>query len=98
MNDHGSFQRLAAGTTILAVISYLISVLLLLAVMNFSFSAEALSGAMISLGSRGATLLRWGMFFDVFGSCFRLTRLALALLIWLRPKSPPHVSLYTLCG
>ncbi|SRR6266508_2261324 len=98
MNDHGSFQRLAAGTTILAVISYLISVLLLLAVMNFSFSAEAFSGAMISIGSRGATLLRWGMIFDVFGSYLLLTPLALHLWIWLRPKSPNHVTLYTLCG
>src|SRR6266508_1407659 len=88
MNDHGSFQRLAAGTTILAVISYLISVLLLLAVMNFSFSAEAFSGAMISIGSRGATLLRWGMIFDVFGSYLLLTPLALHLCIWLVGLGP----------
>jgi hypothetical protein len=98
MNDHRSFQRLTAGITILAMVSYLISVLLLLAVMNFSFSAEAFSGAMISLGSRGANLLRWGMIFDVFGSYLFLAPLALHLWAWLKPKSPNHVTLYTLCG
>jgi hypothetical protein len=98
MNDHPSFQRLAARITILAVISYLISVVLLLAVMNYSFSIEAFSGAMISAGSRGAGLLRWAMIFDVFGSYLLLTPLALHLWVWLRPKGPSHVTLYTLCG
>jgi len=98
MSDHASFQRLAAGITILAVVSYLVSVMLTLAVMNFSFSAEAFSGAMISLGSRGANLLRWGMIFDVFGSYLLLTPLALHLWAWLKPKGPNHVTLYTLCG
>jgi hypothetical protein len=98
MSDHASFQRLAAGITILAVVSYLVSVMLTLAVMNFSFSAEAFSGAMISTGSRGASVLRWGMIFDVFGSYLLLTPLTLHLWIWLRPKSPIHVTLYTLCG
>ena len=98
MSDHQSFQRLVAGTTILAVICYLSSVLLLLAVMNFSLSAEAFSGAMISTGSRGANLLRWGMIFDVFGSYLLLTPLALHLWNWLKPKNPNHVTLYTLCG
>jgi len=98
MSDHQLFQRLAARITILATVSYLISILLTLAVMNFSFSAEAFSGAMISTGSRGAILLRWGMIFDVFGSYLLLTPLALHLWAWLKPKSPNHVTLYTLCG
>jgi hypothetical protein len=98
MNEHPSFQRLAARITILAVISYLISVVLLLAVMNYNFSIEAFSGAMISAGPRGAGLLRWAMIFDVFGSYLLLTPLALHLWIWLRPKGPNHVTLYTLCG
>jgi hypothetical protein len=98
MNDHQSFQRLAAGTTILAVICYLSSVVLLLAVMNYSFSVEAFSGAMISIGSRSANLLRWGMVFDVFGSYLLLAPLALHLWVWLKPKSPNRVTLYTLCG
>ena len=98
MSDHRSFQRLAAGTTILAVICYLASVVLLLAVMNFSFSVEAFSGAMISTGSRGANLLRWAMIFDVFGSYVLLAPLALHLWSWLKPRSPNRVTLYTLCG
>jgi hypothetical protein len=98
MSDYQSFQRLAAGTTILAVICYLSSVVLLLAVMNYSFSVEAFSGAMISTGSRGASLLRWGMIFDVFGSYLLLTPLALHLWAWLKQKSPIHVTLYTSCG
>ena len=98
MNDSLSFQRLAARITILAVISYLLSIVLLLVVMNFRFSAEAFSGAMISLGPRGATLLRWAMIFDVFGSYLLLAPLALHLWAWLKPRSPNHVTLYTLCG
>jgi len=98
MSDHPAFQRLAAGITILAVISYLVSVVLTLAVMNFSFSLEAFSGAMISTGARGASLLRWAMIFDVFGSYLLLTPLALHLWAWLKPKSLHHVTLYTLCG
>ena len=98
MNDHQSFQRLAAVTTILAVICYLSSVALLLSVMNFSFSIKAFSGAMISLGSRGANLLRWAMIFDVFGSYLLLTPLAVHLWTWLKPRSPNRVTLYTLCG
>ena len=98
MNDHPSFQRLTAGITILAVICYLSSVLLLLAVMNYSFSAQAFSGAMISTGARGANLLRWGMILDVFGSYLLLAPLALHLWSWLKPRSSNHVTLYTLCG
>ena len=98
MSDQPSFQRLAAGVTILAAISYMLSVVLLLVVMNFSFSAEAFSGAMISQGSRGANLLRWAMIFDVFGSYLLLTPLALHLWAWLKPRRPSHVTLYTLCG
>ena len=98
MNDHQSFQRLTAGITILAVICYLSSVLLLLALMNYSFSAQAFSGAMISTGARGANLLRWGMIFDVFGSYLLLAPLALHLWSWLKPRSSNHVTLYTLCG
>jgi len=98
MNDHHSFQRLVAGITILAVVCYLISVVLLLAVMNYSFSVEAFSGGMISTGSRGANLLRWGMIFDVFGSYLLLAPLALHLWNWLKSKGSNHVTLYTLCG
>src|SRR5512132_2845848 len=98
MNDHQSFQRLTVGITILAAISYLVSVVLLLAVMNYSFSAEAFSGAMISTGSPGDNLLRWGMIFDVFGSYLLLAPLALHLWNWLKPRSPNHVNLYTFCG
>jgi hypothetical protein len=98
MNDHPSFQRLTAGTTIVAVICYLSSILPLLAMMNYSFSTEAFSGAMISTGSRGAKLLRWGMIFDVFGSYLLWAPLALHLWNWLKPRSPNRVTLYTLCG
>ena len=98
MSDYQSFQRLTAITTIVAVLCYLASVVLLLAVMNFSFSIEAFSGAMISTGSPGANLLRWGMIFDVFGSYLLLAPLALHLWSWLKPRSPNHVTLYTLCG
>ena len=98
MNDHHSFQRLVAGITILAVVCYLISVVLLLALMNYSFSVEAFSGGMISTGSRGANLLRWGMIFDVFGSYLLLAPLALHLWNWLKSKGSNHVTLYTLCG
>ena len=98
MNDDHSFQRLVAGITILAVVCYIISVVLLLAVMNYSFSVEAFSGGMISTGSRGANLLRWGMIFDVFGSYLLLAPLALHLWNWLKSKGSNHVTLYTLCG
>ena len=98
MNDHERFQQLASRTTILAVLCYLISVILLLAVMNYSLSLEAFSGAMISLGSRGASLLRWGMIFDVFGSYLLWGPLALYVWNWLKPRSSNLVTLYTLCG
>ena len=98
MNDHPSFQRLAAGITILAVISYIISVVLVLAVMNFGFNVDAFSGAMISMGSRGASLLRWAMIFDVFGSYLLWTPLALYFWSWLKLKGPNRVTLYTFCG
>lgn len=97
MSD-GSFQRLAAWTTILAVLCYLSSVILLLAVMNYSFSLEAFSGAMISSGARGANLLRWGMIFDVLGSYLLWAPLAVHLWSWLKPRGPNLVTLSTLCG
>jgi hypothetical protein len=96
MSDHQSFQRLAAVTTIVGVLCYFISVLLLGLTLNYNF--EAFSGAMISIGSRGANLLRGGMIFDVFGSYLLLAPLALHLWNWLKPKSPNFVTLYTLCG
>jgi hypothetical protein len=98
MSDHQSFQRLAARITVLAAVCYLISVVLLLAVMNFSFSIEAFSGTMLSTGTRGAILLRWAMIFDVFGSYLLLTPLALHFWNWLKSRSLVHVTLYTLCG
>jgi uncharacterized protein DUF4386 len=96
MSDHQSFRRLAAVTTILAVLCYFISVLLLGLTLNYNF--EAFSGAMISIGSPSANLLRWGMIFDVFGSYLLLAPLALHLWNWLKPMSPNFVTLYTLCG
>ena len=96
MKDDQSFQRFAALITILSAICYFISVVLLGQVLNFNF--EAFSGALISIGSRGANLLRWAMIFDVFGSYLLLAPLALYLWNWLKPKSPNYVTLYTLCG
>jgi len=60
VNDHQSFQRLAAILTILSMPCYLISVLLL-AALNYDFSPEAFSGTIISISLCGANLLRWGI-------------------------------------
>lgn len=98
MNDLMRFQRLAAVTTILTVLGYFSSATLLAAAMNYNFNLEAFLGALISIGSRGANLLRWGMLLDVFGSYLLLAPLALHLWNWLKPRSPNLVTLYTLCG
>jgi uncharacterized protein DUF4386 len=98
MNDSMRFQRLAAVTTNLTVLCYFSRFVLLAAAMNYNFNLEAFSGALISIGSGGARLLRWGMVLDVFGSYLLLAPLALHLWNWLKPGSPNLVTLYTLCG
>ena len=98
MEDNDTFRRFAGVSAILAG---------LLAIASGVFGAAALGSdpgmvtnpeSLLQVGVRGAGLLRWSLLLDVFGYYLLLGPLAIYMWYWLKPASPPWVSLYTACG
>lgn len=98
MSDEQKFQRIAGVTTMLSFLPALASGICLGVAANFRLSALSNPSSLITIGTNGANLFRWGMVFDVFGYYVLLTPLALLLWKWLRPNRPLLVTLYTWCG
>ena len=98
MNSQQSFQRFAAVTAIVSFPLALASDVLSGIAQNFSPDMVANPALMLSVGTDGAELLRWGMILDMFGYYLPLLPLALFLQRWLGPKNPDWVRFYTICG
>lgn len=98
MNDEQRFQRIVSVTTMLSFLLALASVLCLGLATNFRLNALSNPGSLITIGTAGANLFRWGMVFDLFGYYVLLTPLALALWKWSRPGGQLLATLYTWCG
>ena len=98
MNDEQRFQRMAGVTTMLSFLPALASGICLATAANFRLSALSNPSSLITIGTHGANLFRWGMVLDMFGYYVLLTPLALVLWQWLRPTGPLLVTLYTWCG
>ena len=98
MNDHRSFQRFAAVTAIVSFPLALASDVLLVLPTNFSPDVATNPALMLSVGTDGANLLRWGMILDMLGYYLPLLPLALFLQRWLGPRNPDWVRFFTICG
>lgn len=98
MNDHRSFQRFAAVTAIVSFPLALASVVLSTLPINFSPDVATNPALMLSVGTDGANLLRWGMILDMLGYYLPLLPVALFLPRWLKPRNPDWVRFYTICG
>ena len=98
MNDHRSFQRFAAVTAIVSFPLALASDVLLTLPRNFSPDVATNPALMLSVGTDGANLLRWGMILDMLGYYLPLLPLALFLQRWLGPRNPDWVHFFTICG
>ena len=98
MNSQQSFQRFAAVTAIVSFPLALASDVLSGLPINFSPEVATNPALMLSVGTDGANLLRWGMILDMLGYYLPLLPLALFLQRWLRPRNPDWVRFYTICG
>jgi hypothetical protein len=98
MNDHRSFQRFAAVTAIVSFPLALASDVLLVLPTNFSPDVATNPVLMLSVGTDGANLLRWGMILDMLGYYLPLLPVALFLQRWLGPRNPDWVRFFTICG
>ena len=98
MNSRQSFQRFAAVTAIVSFPLALASDVLSGIPTNFSPDVATNPALMLSVGTDGANLLRWGMILDMLGYYLPLLPLALLLQRWLRPRNPDWVRFYTICG
>lgn len=98
MNSQQSFQRFAAVTAIVSFPLALASDVLSGLPINFSPDVATTPALMLSVGTDGANLLRWGMILDMLGYYLPLLPVALFLQRWLRPRNPDWVLFYTVCG
>jgi hypothetical protein len=98
MDDHESFQRFAAITAIVSFPLALASIVLSGMVTNFNPDVAANPVLMLSVGTSGANLVRWGMILDMLGNYLPILPIALFVKYWLRPKSPVWMRFYTTCG
>ena len=98
MNSQQSFQRFAAVTAIVSFPLALASDVLSGLPINFSPDVATNPALMLSVGTDGANLLRWGMILDMFSYYLPLLPVALFLWRWLASKNPDWVRFYTFCG
>jgi hypothetical protein len=99
MNSQQSFQRFAAVTVIVSFPLALASDVVFFSLpINFSPDLANDPAVILSVGTDGANLLRWGMILDMLGYYLPLLPLALFLQHWLRPRNPDWVRFYTICG
>ena len=99
MNDHRSFQRFGALAAIISFPLALGNIVLSGMAIDFKFMDAATNPAFwLSVGTDGASLLRWGMILDMFSYYLPLLPVALFLWRWLRPRNPNWVLFYTSCG
>ena len=98
MNNQQSFQRFAAVAAIVSFPLALASDVLSGLPIHFSPDVAINPALMLSVGTDGAKLLRWGMILDMFGYYMPLLPLALFLKRWLSPRDPDWVRFYTICG
>ncbi len=99
MNDSNSFRRLAALSAIVSVPLSLASWLLVALAVEFDAEALAELSDIITLGPRAAGYahLAW-MVADTFGHNLLLGPVIVYLWVWLRPRSPSFVTLFSLSG
>lgn len=96
MNGSVRLQRLSGWSAIVACVLQIgVIVTAMSGYRDFS-AAMADPGAISNLAS--PTMLRWSMIFDFLGYYLLMTPAVLALAVWLQPKSPDFVRLYTVCG
>ena len=98
MNNDASFQRLAAVTSILAMLLACGSIGLQAVVLGMNTDPFSNPTSLLGSGANGATLFRWGMILDMFGYYLLLAPLALLLWSRLQPKGMNLITLYTFCG
>src|SRR2546421_9346138 len=98
MNNDASFQRLAAVTSILAMLLACGSIGLQAVVLGMNTDPFSNPTSLLGSGANGATLFRWGMILDMFGYYLLLAPLALLLWSRLQPKGMNLITLSTFCG
>jgi hypothetical protein len=98
MNDSPSFQRFAAIAATVSFPLALASALLSGMVTNFSPDVANSPVLMLSAGTNGANLIRWGMILDMMGNYLPILPIALFMYSWLRLKRPVWLRFFTVCG
>jgi hypothetical protein len=100
MRSNWSFQRFAALTAILSFLFAMGNIVFTVLAMPTNTSTDILTNPILALsvGPDGASLLRWGMIFDMFGFYLLLLPIAIFLWRWLGARDPDWVRFYTACG
>jgi hypothetical protein len=98
MNGNRSFQRFAAITAILSFFFAAASDVLQGIPVNFKSDFPINPSRFLSVGTSGASLLRWGLLLDMLGYYLPLLPLAIFIQQWLKAKNPIWLRFYTTCG
>jgi len=98
MNDNYSFQRFAAITAIVSFFFAVASDVLQGIPVNFHSDFPINPSMFLSVGTGGASLLRWGLLLDMLGYYLPLLPLAIFIQQWLKAKNPIWIRFYTTCG
>src|SRR5215212_7629014 len=96
--NNDSFQRFVAITAIVSFFTALASNVLQGIPIHFNPKVMSDPTLTLSLGTNGASLLRWGLILDVFGYYLPLLPVALLIQHRYRARNPEWVRFYTTCG
>jgi uncharacterized protein DUF4386 len=98
MNNNRSFQSFAAITAIVSFFFAVASDVFQGIPVNFNSDFPINPNIFLTVGTNGASLLRWGLLLDMLGYYLPLLPLALFLQHWLKTKNPIWACFYTTCG
>lgn len=98
MNEQTIFNRIASISAITAALAMIAASLVAFIAVDFDTEPLANPGILINIGSRAASIFRWGEILGLFGWGLLLIPVALYLWFWLHNQSPRLVAMYTVFG
>src|SRR5919197_5640836 len=98
MNIDYSFQRFAAIVAIVSFFTAMTSNVLQGIPLHFNPNVMSDPTLILSVGTSGGNLLRWGLSLDMLGYYLPLLPAALFIHHWFRSRNPVWARFYTTCG
>src|SRR5690349_17161832 len=98
MNGNTSFQRFTAIIAIISFFTAFTSNVLQGIPLHFNPNVMSDPTLILSVGTSGGKLLRWGLILDMLGYYLPLLPVALFIQQWFSSKNSAWVRFYTTCG